>query len=185
MHDRRSVVLDFPHQVLGGLALLMPAERPDHPPMPALKITLPHAAALRFQESFLPLAERAQVRVAGDDNFFRFGQLFARTRRNHLANLSAVSGGVGFRQGRLEAGILKKLLRRTGDDETAVGVIGFRFTGPVGPFTVFVEVIFPNQFVGVGKCVLLENEVARTQPRGPRSRAPGEQETRQKDRPPP
>ena len=93
VHDRRSVVLDFPHQALGGLALLIPAERPDHPPMPALKITLPRAAAMRFQESFLPLAECAQVRVAGDDNFFLFGHSFARTGRNHLANPPSVSGG--------------------------------------------------------------------------------------------
>src|SRR2546425_12133387 len=110
----------------------MGAERPNPPAMPGVKNTLPPPRTMAFQESFLRLAKPAQVRVAGDDNFFRFGQLFARTRRNHLANLSAVSGGVGFRQGRLEAGILKKLLRRTGDDETAAGVNGVLVPGKGG-----------------------------------------------------
>src|SRR2546425_451799 len=89
VHDRRGVVPDLRHQALGGSVLLRPAEGPDHPPMPALKITLPRAAALRLQEGFLPMAERVQVCVARDDDFFLLGQTLPRTRRNHLANPSS------------------------------------------------------------------------------------------------
>src|SRR5258706_13154046 len=48
--------------------LLPAAERKDHSPVAALKITLPSAAAILFQQILVRLAEFAQVCIAGDYN---------------------------------------------------------------------------------------------------------------------
>jgi len=159
VNDRRAVLPDFSGQLLRGAFLVTSAERPDHAPVSTLKITLPRSAAFLFQEILLRHAELAQVRIAGNNDFFIIRHFFTRTARNNLVDELAiglfVSGGLRW----IEAGVDEELFRRAGDDKAMVRVIRLRLARSMDPFALRVEVVFPDQLVRVGESVVLKIEV--------------------------
>src|SRR5205814_2567924 len=117
MHDRRTVAVQIGHQFLRRTLLMTPGERPDHPPMAALKITSPRAAAFGLQELFLRPAELPQVRVAGDDDSLPAARVLARILRKDLANQAPVCFPVGWRPGWIEPCIAEELSGGADDDK--------------------------------------------------------------------
>jgi len=145
-------------ELRGHLFLMMTAEGHDHPPMSVLKITLPRAAAFRLQQRFLRLAERVQIRVAGNHNFVGIRQRVARPRGQHQADQVAVRVGVGNGLGGIKPCVLEELPRRARHDEAMVRVIRLGQARAVFPFSLRVKIIFPDEIVRVGECVGLEVE---------------------------
>lgn len=160
MHHRRMVVVDFLGQVFGGLGLVMSRERLDHAPVSALKVTLPRSAAVLFEQGFVGTAEFMKIREAWDDNSMAFVEGASGAETDDLLNQPGVGGCVRHGQLGREAGVFEELSRGASDHEAMMGVIRRRFPGLTDPPFLFVEMVFPNQFIGVGKGVLLEIEGA-------------------------
>src|SRR5205807_4675658 len=120
------VALNVGGELFGGSLLTVPGERPEHPPMPALKIAPPGPAAPGLQQLFLRPAELAQIRITRDNYPGRDGPVLARTRRNNFSDQSPIGFRVRLRLCRIKPRILKELLCRAGDDEAMVRVIRFQ-----------------------------------------------------------
>src|SRR5579864_4577429 len=103
--------------MLSGACLVCPAEWKNHAPVPALEITLPRAAAFRFQHLFPGGAEFPEVCITGDHNLFGIGQRMVRINRYDAVDQPAVSRFRGDWLGGIKSCILKKLPRRARDDK--------------------------------------------------------------------
>lgn len=160
MHDGRAVVFEVGDQSVGHALFKAVAEGHDEAPVAALEIALPRAAASEFKQRGLRGAEAMQIRIAGDDDFFRFGREFGGVRGGDAANQFAIGGGIGDGEVGVETGVFEELLGGAGHDKAVMVIFRRGVARVTDPFAVFVIVIFPNQFVGIGEGIGLKIERA-------------------------
>ena len=145
-------------QLPGHSFLMAAAEGEHHAPMASLKITMPGAAAFGFQKFFLSATERAQIGITGNDDLVLLEERFSRIRGGDLANEMPVSAVVGHRPGRIETGIYKELAGASSNDEAMVSIVRLWVAASINPFALRIEIIFPDQVVGVSERIFLEIE---------------------------
>src|SRR5258706_8134184 len=80
------ILIERDGQIFGGACLVGACNWKNHPPMTSQKIRTPRAAATGLQQSFVGLAEVAQVRKAGDDDLLFWRARHSRIARNNIAN---------------------------------------------------------------------------------------------------
>src|SRR5581483_822303 len=113
MGDNGSASAQFRLNVRHHPGLLVTGEWKNHSPVAALEITTPGSAACGLQKFLVVAAERAQVRIAGDNDPPLRRQWFSQAGAHHILNQTAVSSRLGPGQVRPEDGIFEELASRT------------------------------------------------------------------------
>ena len=85
---------------------------------------------------------------------------FSRIRGGDLANEMPVSAVVGHRLGHIETGIYKELAGASSNDEAMVSIVRLGLLRDMRHLSGDgIEVVTPNEFVGISKGVLPESEM--------------------------
>ena len=90
--------------------------------MPALKITLPCAPALFFEQIFVVAAESEEVCVAGDNDLVFVRKQMPRIGGDDFPNEPTIGALICAGSAWVKASALEKLPGRTGHDETMMSV---------------------------------------------------------------
>ena len=120
--DGGTMFLKVREQALDGALLVAPSKRKNHAPVPALEIALPCTTGPALEKFCVIAAEVAQVRVAGNHNFFVVAGGFARTSREDFSDEGSVVSRAG--EGRIEFRVIEELARGAHHDEAMMGVGG-------------------------------------------------------------
>lgn len=141
--------------------LVVAGDGEDHSPVAALDVALPGAAAVLSQEIGLRGAELSQIGKAGNDDAVGGVRGANGASTCYETGESCVAASIKRLAVGKKCSVKKELPRGTGDDETVVRVNGRRIVFAGGGFACLrIELIFPDQVVGVGESICIEIEAA-------------------------
>lgn len=154
-------------QLRRGLGLAGARERENHPPVSPLRVTLPGAAAILPKEAGVGRAELTQIGEAGNGDVIGGNRRANRASTRDEANVSRSRGIVQRRTIGKKGRVEEELPRGADDDETVVRIrrrgIVFAGSGFAGRG---IELVFPDEFVRIGKRVGVEVECSFLSRRG-------------------